>query len=412
VTGNGDIVWRQVVLDALDGRLQRRYNGGRVPGEALLKARWDLLDPAKYMFASVQTVVGCPENCSFCSVWVTEGRRPRQRLGEKIIEEANELYRLGFRYIVFADDNFNPATVGRIAREPSAEKRRELERVREERLRFFEEYHRAVPANLYGFTQMTAEVISDPEYLRAMYEKMRIRTGIIGIESFTEAGLASANKRWNPVGEAMMAAVRQVQDAGIIVLASIICGLESDTPETLATMRDFAARSGALLAQFTIYNPLPGTKDYYEMMNDRKRVQIAGYKPKHQTQILHEQFWLRTEKPVFLFRHAHMTSEELLRANQECWRAFYSPGQIRRRIRYGMASAWHPAGKFCYFLLCLAFRRIYAGHGVSADSVTKKKGWWTRTLIKSGVAIFNRFYRQRSVGFDAAAIGQDGATAA
>src|SRR5215467_8226874 len=93
VSGNGDIVWGQAVKDALNGTLQRRYAGGRVPGEALLKARWDLLDPRHYMFATVQTVTGCPENCSFCSVWVTDGRQPRQRVTDKIIEEANELYR-------------------------------------------------------------------------------------------------------------------------------------------------------------------------------------------------------------------------------------------------------------------------------------------------------------------------------
>src|SRR5579862_9621201 len=175
VTGNGDEIWPRVVQDALAGCLQKKYAGGRVAGSGLLKARWDLLDSKQYMFATIQTVAGCPENCSFCSVWVTDGRQPRQRLTAKIIEEANELYDRGFRYIIFADDNFNPATLGRIAREPSPQKRKELERIREERLRFFDEYHRSVPSNLYAFTQMTTEVISDPEYLSAMYSKMGIR---------------------------------------------------------------------------------------------------------------------------------------------------------------------------------------------------------------------------------------------
>src|SRR5262245_50443574 len=103
---------------------------------------------------SNQTVAGCPENCSFCSVWVTDGRQPRQRLSEKIIEEVNELYRLGFRFLVFADDNFNPATTGRIARETSPQKQKELGRIREERLKFFDEYDRAVPKDMLAFTQI------------------------------------------------------------------------------------------------------------------------------------------------------------------------------------------------------------------------------------------------------------------
>ncbi len=165
VTGGGDVIWPKVVRDALDGRLARLYKGGRVPGESMVKARWDLMDPSKYMFASAQTVAGCPENCSFCSVWVTDGRQPRMRLTDSVIEEANELYALGFRQIVFADDNFSPATLGRIAREPSIEKRRQFERIRRERLEFFDEYNRRVPADLFSMTQLTAEVATDEEYL-------------------------------------------------------------------------------------------------------------------------------------------------------------------------------------------------------------------------------------------------------
>src|SRR6266702_433013 len=153
--------------------------GYRVLTEAKLKARWDLLDPTRYMFPSVQTVAGCPENCSFCSVWVTEGRQPRLRLDDKVIEEVNELHALGFRYLVFADDNFNPSTLGRIAREPNQKKRREFEKLREDRLRFFEEYDRSVPKDMFGFAQMTTEATSDEEYLRALYRTMRIKTALI-----------------------------------------------------------------------------------------------------------------------------------------------------------------------------------------------------------------------------------------
>lgn len=262
VTGNGDVIWKKVVEDALLGKLQQRYLGGRVPGGELLKARWDLLDPKHYMFPTVQTVAGCPENCSFCSVWVTDGRRPRQRLAEKIIAEVNELYGLGIRYVVFADDNFNPATLGRIAREPSPAKRRQLEQIREERLRFFDEYDRSVPPDLYAFTQMTTEVISDDEYLSAMYHKMRIRAALVGIESFSEDGLRSASKQWNPSGRRMVETIQKIQESGILVLSSIICGLETDTVQTIQAMRKFALQSSSVLAQFTFYHPYPGTQDF------------------------------------------------------------------------------------------------------------------------------------------------------
>jgi radical SAM superfamily enzyme YgiQ (UPF0313 family) len=47
----------------------------------------------KYMWASVQTIRGCPKHCSFCSVWRTDGQKPRQRPFEKVIDEIIDLRR-------------------------------------------------------------------------------------------------------------------------------------------------------------------------------------------------------------------------------------------------------------------------------------------------------------------------------
>ena len=397
VTGSGEVVWTKVIRDALDNHLERKYVGGRIPGEAMLKARWDLLDPTRYLFPSVQTVVGCPENCSFCSVWVTEGRQPRMRLDAKVIEEVNELYELGFRYVVFADDNFNPATLGRIAREPNPETRRELERVRQERLRFFEEYDRSVPKDLLAFTQITTEVTSDEEYLSAMYQKMRIRAALIGVESFSEEGLKSAGKQWNPVGERMVETIQQIQGSGILLLSSIICGLESDTVSTIQTMNRFATESGTIFAQFTVYNPYPGTKDYYEMMSDKKNLGKPGFVPKHKTQILREEYWLTPLRPVDIIKHPNISALELHTENKKCWDSFYSLRESFKRTRRGTAKSWPLAGRIAYLIICLVFRRAYAGYGMAADSVRRTEaGFGTRMLIKSAVSFHNHFFRRTS----------------
>ncbi len=396
VTGSGETVWSRVVKDALQEQLQRQYPGGRVPGEAMLKARWDLLDATKYIFPSVQTVAGCPENCSFCSVWVTEGRQPRQRLSANVIEEVNELYDLGFRHIVFADDNFNPSTLGRIAREPSESKRRDLERIREERLKFFDEYDRSVPKDMYAFAQMTTEATSDEEYLNALYQKMRIRTALIGVESFSEEGLKTAGKQWNPVGQKMVETIQLIQASGIMVLSSIICGLESDTIETIRTMRRFANESGTLFAQFTVYNPYPGTKDFYEMMNDKKNLGKPGFQPKHETQILADEYWLQPLRPVDIVKHPNMSRSDLDTENKKCWARFYSLRQSFQRTKQGRAKGWPPAAKFAYLMICVLFKRAYAGYGMAADSVRlKQSGIATKLLLKAAVTVFNRCYRQK-----------------
>jgi len=69
------------------GAPEKIYEGGRIEGGEFLSARWDLMDPAKYMWASVQTIRGCPKHCSFCSVWRTDGQKTRQRKFQNVVDE-------------------------------------------------------------------------------------------------------------------------------------------------------------------------------------------------------------------------------------------------------------------------------------------------------------------------------------
>src|SRR6202047_1063398 len=111
VKGDGDVVWAKVIADLARGTAQRIYDGGRVSGEQFLPARWDLAPRGRYSWASLQTVRGCPKHCSFCSVWRTDGQKPRQPASDVVIEEIVQLRRLGFRFIALADDNFYPVTL-------------------------------------------------------------------------------------------------------------------------------------------------------------------------------------------------------------------------------------------------------------------------------------------------------------
>src|SRR6185436_13861951 len=115
VRGDGDLVWPLVLDHAVHGTLQPRYEGGRVDADRFVPARWDLLPPGRYMWGSVQTVRGCPKHCSFCSVWRTDGQKPRQRAVDKVVAEIIELRRQGFRFVALADDNFYPVALADLA---------------------------------------------------------------------------------------------------------------------------------------------------------------------------------------------------------------------------------------------------------------------------------------------------------
>src|ERR671922_295575 len=105
---------RPQIVSVIRSSWMKRWSG-RIEADAFAHARWDLLPRDRYMWASVQTVRGCPKHCSFCSVWRTDGQRPRQRGSDAVIRELVDLRRLGFRFIALADDNFYPVTLTDIA---------------------------------------------------------------------------------------------------------------------------------------------------------------------------------------------------------------------------------------------------------------------------------------------------------
>ncbi len=163
VKGDGDVAWGQVLRDIQAGRVKRIYEGGKIEGEEFLAARWDLVQADKYMWASVQTIRGCPKHCSFCSVWRTDGQKPRQRPFENVIDEIIDLRRRGFRFIALADDNFYPVTLTdlRLAREQNNPAKLEsLTQIRGERFSLMAELAK-LPKDMVFFTQITMESAED-----------------------------------------------------------------------------------------------------------------------------------------------------------------------------------------------------------------------------------------------------------
>jgi radical SAM superfamily enzyme YgiQ (UPF0313 family) len=376
VRGDGEVVWPQVIDDCLAGRPQRVYEGGRVEADAFLQARWDLLPPGSYMWASVQTVRGCPKHCSFCSVWRTDGQRPRQRTTDAVVEEIVDLRRRGFRFIALADDNFYPVTqtdLRMAARRQDPRQLETLQALRRERFELMERLAK-LPKDTVFFTQITMEASEDPEFLDAM-NRAHIRGALVGVESVTAEGLKDIYKPFNAVGEELVDRLRAFRRHGIHVLGSFIFGLPSDNPATFEATAALAERADLTFAQFVMLTPFPGTLDFneWEKTIDPETGRIGG--------IPVTRHWLipQSMRPKVYVPHPLMSPDDIRMRTQAVWDRFYSFENIWRRSRCVSSLK----ARLAFVLISKLYRQMYANTGIATDSArVSRSARWARWIAR------------------------------
>jgi radical SAM superfamily enzyme YgiQ (UPF0313 family) len=374
VRGDGDLIWAQVVEDCLAGHPLPIYEGGRIGGDQFASARWDLLPERRYMWASVQTVRGCPKHCSFCSVWRTDGQEPRQRGVERVVREVVELRRLGFRFIALADDNFYPVTFEDIAqarRRADTTRLHELEAMREERFALMAKLAE-LPDDLVFYTQITMEAAEDTEFLDAM-RRAKIRGALVGVESVTREGLKDVYKGFNLFGDELIARLRVFRRHGIHVLGSFIFGLPSDTAETFDATVALAEKADLTFAQFVLLTPFPGTVDFekWAAEENRRGTMVEG--------VPITQHWLIPEgrRPRLYSAHPTMSLEEIRVGTQRAWDQFYSWTQVWQRSRVVESVR----ARVAFVLISKLYRQMYANTGIATDSArVQRSARWARWL--------------------------------
>jgi len=377
VRGDGDTIWAQVVEDCQAGRPQRVYEAGAVQGPEFMPARWDLLPRDRYMWASVQTVRGCPKHCSFCSVWRTDGQAVRQRPPDAVVREVVELRRLGFRFMALADDNFYPVTLADLAQAERREDKSGLEKLkalRAERFELMEKLSR-LPADTVFFTQITMEAAEDPEFLNAM-KRARILGALVGIESVTPEGLKDIYKGFNLVGDALVERLRAFREHGVHVLGSFIFGLPSDGPDTFDATADLAERADLAFAQFVMMTPFPGTLDFAKWEKE-----VAGGNQPHVNGVPLTRHWLipSRARPKVYIAHPSMSADEIRRRTQAVWDRFYSLPRVwaRSRVVHSLR------GRLAFVMISKLYRQMYANTGIATDSARQARAErWARLIAK------------------------------
>lgn len=244
VLGEAEGVWGQVLSDALAHRLQPTYRSeAPVPYTRSPAPRWDLVDTRHVLQCTVQVSRGCPFACDFCLVPKILGGRQRYRDLDDVVAE---LAALPIRQVSFADDNL------------TANKRyaRDL-------------MERMIPLHLSWSCQASLDTACDEDLL-ALMARAGCQSVLIGFESLSPEALAEARKTANQV-DRYSRAIRNVQRAGIHVVASFVVGFESDTAATFDHLEAFTREHDLCYVMVNALAAYPGT-DLHRRMAAQHRL--------------------------------------------------------------------------------------------------------------------------------------------
>jgi radical SAM superfamily enzyme YgiQ (UPF0313 family) len=383
VRGDGDIVWGRV-SSRTPSRDACRNSTKAAACPVMRLCRRDGISsrPVKYMWASVQTVRGCPKHCSFCSVWRTDGQEPRMRNVDVVLREIVELRRKGFRFLALADDNFYPVAkkdLEMAARREDKTHLHELEEMRAERFELMAKLAK-LPSDTIFFTQITMEGCRDPEFLEAM-RKANIKGALVGVEAVTPEGLKDIYKDFNFSGDELAKRLRAFKEHGVHVLGSFIFGLPSDTAATFDATAALAEAADITFAQFVMLTPFPGTIDF-----DKWEKSFVQGPPLFEGTPLTRHWLIPAERrPKYYMPHPTMSPEEVRTRTQQVWDRFYSLPVVWKRSR----CVRRLKGRIAFVLISKLYRQMYANTGIASDSARASNAErWARLISKPTAKLF------------------------
>ena len=288
VCGPGDDVWPRFLADLAAGRPEARYRSAERTLVGAPPIRRDLIKRHLYLVPnSIVVTRGCPHSCDFCYRDAFFGGG-RGFYTQPVDDALAEIDRLPGRHLYFLDDHLFG--------------------------------HRRFATEL--FTAMTGmgRVWQAAATVKSVLETdlveraaaAGLRSLFVGFETSDAGNLAAHGKTHNAVGD-YERAIARLHDAGVMINASFVFGMDNDGPDVFDRTVDWAIEHGVETATFHILTPYPGTGLHRRMEADGR--------------ILHRD-WDRYDTRQVVFRPMGMSPEELEEGYWHAYDRFYRWGSI------------------------------------------------------------------------------------
>lgn len=242
IAGEAEKLWPEFLGDFAAGRARELYQaeGAKADLATSPVPRYDLIRGERYNMFSLQTSRGCPFACEFCDIIVMDGRAPRIKTVEQVLEEVEHCRKQGAHYIVFGDANF-------IGHMPFAKKL----------LKALVDYQQANGYPLEFSCELTVNASHHPDILELL-QAANFYTVFVGIESPRRESLMETGKTQN-TRRNMVEDIARFHAHHISVCAGMIVGFDSDDRLIFKEQFDFLTELGVPFTTCGTLMALPNT---------------------------------------------------------------------------------------------------------------------------------------------------------
>lgn len=299
VLNEAEVTLPPFLKDLKEGRPKKVYTSKQKPDITKTPVPlWSLINLNDYGSMAVQYSRGCPFNCEFCDIIIMNGRIPRTKTPEQLINELQSLYDAGWRGSLFiVDDNFigNKLNV--------KEMLSQLIKWQKERK--------------YPFKIMTEASINlaDDKELMDMMSAANFNKVFLGIETPDIVSLKECNKIQN-IKRNITEDVKIINQHGMQVMGGFIVGFDNDTESIFEAQIKLIQKIGVVTAMVGLLNAAPQTRLW-------RRLKAEG-------RLLSETSGENTDGSLnFLPK---MGKEKLIEGYKKILSAIYSPKNYYKRI--------------------------------------------------------------------------------